>query len=214
MDEYLGMIKMFAGNYVPQGYMFCAGQILEIRDWQALYSIIGTIYGGDGRATFALPDLRGRMAIGCGQGPGLSYYMIGKKDGQEMAQLGLSQLPVHTHGAVFTPTYTGGSSTPTPITATVTVNAGTAGTPTNDPTGAYWGKSPGTGPVQSQDYTDEKNVTMAPDAVTVDISGGGGITGGTVTVENNGAGESFPILQPYLAINFIICVDGVYPPRN
>jgi len=80
---FLGEITMFAGNFAPRGYKFCEGQLLPISQYSALFSLLGTIYGGDGRTTFALPDLRGRVAIQQGQGPGLERIVLGQKSGSE-----------------------------------------------------------------------------------------------------------------------------------
>ena len=109
-------------------------------------------------------------------------------------------MPIHNHPA----SVQSGSAS-----FAVTVNAGTAGTTTNDPTGAYRGKSPGTGAQQSQDYTNQKNVTMATDAVQVN----GNITGLNVAVGNSGGNQPHENRQPFLALNYIICVNGIYPPR-
>jgi len=86
MDEYLGMIKIFAGNFAPRGWAFCSGQILSIHQNTALFSLLGTTYGGNGQTTFALPDLRGRAPIAFGQGPGLSSYALGETGGPASAE--------------------------------------------------------------------------------------------------------------------------------
>lgn len=100
MDEfYIGQIFMFAGNFPPRGSAFCNGQLLPIQQNEALFSILGTTYGGDGRTSFALPDLRGRAPIQQGTGPGLSSYSLGQKVGQESITLTQAQLPAHTHTA-------------------------------------------------------------------------------------------------------------------
>lgn len=205
---------MFAGIFAPADYLFCAGQTLAIVDHSALYSIIGTTYGGDGRVSFKLPDLRGRMPMGAGQGPGLEdFYRLGAFGGTEYTALGLQQLPTHNHQAIFEPITKDEKSTP--ITATATVKAGTTGTATNDPTDAYWGLAPKAGVFNVQPYTDAANANMAADAVEIAVSGGGGgISGGTVTVGNSGSGKSFSNLPPFLTFSFIICVNGTYPPRN
>ena len=88
---------MFAGNFAPRSWAFCDGQLLPIAQNQALFSILGTTYGGDGRTTFALPDLRGRAAIHPGTGPGLSNRQLGERGGSETNTLTLPQLPTHTH---------------------------------------------------------------------------------------------------------------------
>jgi microcystin-dependent protein len=97
MEPFLGQIKMFAGNFAPRGYAFCDGQLLSIASNTALFSLLGTIYGGDGRTTFGLPDLRGRLPVHQGTGFGLTPRNIGQKAGVETVVLTAGQLPVHTH---------------------------------------------------------------------------------------------------------------------
>jgi len=100
MDEaYIGSIVLFAGNFEPRNWMYCNGQVLSIMDYQALYSILGTVYGGDGRNTFALPDLRGRVPLHAGTGQNLTPRMLGEKSGQEIVTLDEIQIPSHTHQA-------------------------------------------------------------------------------------------------------------------
>jgi microcystin-dependent protein len=96
-DPLLGSIMLFAGNFAPRGWAFCNGQLLSISQNSALFSIIGTLYGGDGRTTFGLPDLRGRVPVGVGQGPGLSPYQEGQQAGSEQTVLTTANLPSHTH---------------------------------------------------------------------------------------------------------------------
>ena len=93
----LGEIIMFGGNFAPRGWALCNGQLLPIAQNSALFSILGTMYGGDGRSTFALPDLRGRTPIHAGNGPGLTNYRLGQKGGQETTTLTVNQLPSHNH---------------------------------------------------------------------------------------------------------------------
>jgi microcystin-dependent protein len=97
MDGFIGEIRMFGGNFAPRFWAFCDGQLISVAENSALFSILGTTYGGDGRTTFALPDLRGRVPVGPGQGPGLSHYQIGSRGGSESASLTVDQLPPHTH---------------------------------------------------------------------------------------------------------------------
>ena len=98
-DPYLGEIRMFGGNYAPQYWNFCDGTLLNVSDYNALFALIGTTYGGDGVTKFALPDLRGRLPIGqgLGQNPVLTNRTIGQKDGKETVSLGVTQIPPHTH---------------------------------------------------------------------------------------------------------------------
>jgi len=98
-EPFIGEIRMFAGNFAPRSWAFCDGQLLSISQNDALFSLLGTIYGGDGRTTFGLPDLRGRIPIHAGQGPGLSQRRLGAKSGMESVTLTNPQLPSHTHNA-------------------------------------------------------------------------------------------------------------------
>ena len=95
MDEMIGIVKIFAGNYAPRGWAFCRGQLLPIGQYKTLYSILGTTYGGDGRTTFALPDLRGRSPISAGNGPGLDPHALGSRGGVERVVLDTAELPAH-----------------------------------------------------------------------------------------------------------------------
>ena len=96
-EPFVGEIRMFAGNFAPRGWAFCDGQLLAVAQNDALFSLFGTIYGGDGRTTFGLPDLRGRVPIHAGSGPGLSPRALGAKAGAETETLTVNQLPSHTH---------------------------------------------------------------------------------------------------------------------
>ncbi len=99
MEPFLGQIQPFGFNFAPRGWAFCNGQLLPISQYTALFSLLGTTYGGDGRTTFGLPDLRGRVSFGFGQGPGLSNHTIGSKGGSETVTLTLPQIPSHNHSA-------------------------------------------------------------------------------------------------------------------
>ncbi len=96
-EPFIGEIKMFAGNFAPRGYAFCDGQLLAVSQNDALFSLLGTIYGGDGRTTFGLPDMRGRLPIHAGNGPGLSPRSLGSKSGTETVTLTVNHLPSHSH---------------------------------------------------------------------------------------------------------------------
>jgi len=96
-EPFIAEIKMFAGNFAPSGYAQCDGQLLAIAQNNALFSLVGTIYGGDGRTTFGLPDLRGRVPMHVGQGPGLTNRPIGQKSGTETNTLNSLNLPTHFH---------------------------------------------------------------------------------------------------------------------
>lgn len=96
-EPFVGEIRMFAGNFAPRGWAFCDGQLLPIAQNDALFALVGTTYGGDGRTTFGLPDLRGRVPIHAGQGPGLSQRRLGSNGGAEQVTLAAAQMPAHTH---------------------------------------------------------------------------------------------------------------------
>jgi microcystin-dependent protein len=118
-EPYLGNITIFAGTFAPLGWRYCQGQLLSIAEYTALYSLIGTIYGGDGQETFALPDFRGRVAVHQGQGPGIvNNYTVGDQGGTEAIILNTANLPVHSHTFV---SLVGGMP--------ASADAGTLGTP-------------------------------------------------------------------------------------
>ena len=96
-EPFVGEIRMFAGNFAPRGWAFCDGQLLAVSQNDALFSLLGTIYGGDGRTTFGLPDLRGRIPLHAGSGPGLSPRRLGAKAGAEKVTITVNQLPSHSH---------------------------------------------------------------------------------------------------------------------
>jgi len=113
MDEYMAIIKLFAGNFAPRGFAYCAGQILSISTNSALFSLLGTTYGGNGQTTFALPDLRGRVPLGAmGQGPGLNDYVLGQMSGTETVTLIITEIPQHHH-LFLASTAAGTTNTPT-----------------------------------------------------------------------------------------------------
>ncbi|RRJ91350.1 phage tail protein [Flavobacterium macacae] len=178
MDEYLGIIKLFAGTFVPQNYLACNGQLLPIQQYAAVFSLLGTTYGGDGVSTFALPDLRSRIPVGTGQGPGLSNFVQGQKSGTEQITLLANNLPAHNH----------------PVTGSVKIPTNDSNADAESPDGAYLGT-----PEQSI-YSSTTN-GFAADAVTQLATG---VVGNNVPVS---------VMQPYLALNYIICVNGVYPSR-
>ena len=149
MDPFLGQIQMFGFNFAPRGWAKCDGQLLPISQYQALFSLLGTIYGGDGWTTFALPDLRGRAAIHMGHGSGLSDRSIGSRSGSERVFLTINQIPSHNHTA----------------TAHATDETGNAETPG----GNVWAKK-----TRDDDYrTGAPDVTMNAGAVTINNTGGG-----------------------------------------
>ncbi len=113
-EPYVGEIRMFAGNFAPRGWAFCDGQLLTISSYEALFSLLGTIYGGDGSTTFGLPDLRGRIPMHAGNGPGLTNRTQGQKSGTENVSLTINQLPAHNH-AVIAANQSGNNLGETPV---------------------------------------------------------------------------------------------------
>ena len=177
-DPFIAEIIMFGGNFAPRGWAFCDGQLLSISQNTALFSILGTTYGGDGRTTFGLPDLRGRVAMHPGSGPGLSTRRLGEKSGVETVILNANQMPSHTHAA------------------TAVAN----GTDTQGNSGFVGGRT--WSHVGANLYVD-----ATPDVV----MHAGNVT---VTNANTGGNQSHTNIQPYLCVNFIIALQGVFPSRN
>ena len=133
-EPFVGEIRMFAGNFAPRGHALCDGQLLSVSQNDALFSLLGTIYGGDGRTTFGLPDLRGRIGVHAGTGPGLSPRPLGQKSGEENVTVQPNQVALHSHSWNATNS-AAGDTTPaahTPATATGTDLYGTANPTTMD----------------------------------------------------------------------------------
>jgi len=145
MEPFIGQIQMFGFNFAPRGWAFCNGQLLPISSNSALFSLLGTDYGGDGRTTFGLPDLRGRFPTHLGTGPGLSPKAIGQKAGVEEQILAISQMPQHSHLTVVS-NQVGDQTSPVNGVPAVAndgeSNYRTSGTETGDPTGATGGNVP------------------------------------------------------------------------
>jgi microcystin-dependent protein len=159
---FLGEVKMISWNFPPKGWAFCNGQLLPINQNQALFSILGTTYGGDGRVNFALPDLRGRTPLHVGQG-----FTLGEKGGETAHTVNIGELPAHTH---------------TPLANTAAANNG-------QPASNFWSATGA--------YAASSNTSMNPTTVLA--------TGGSQPHEN---------MSPYLVINFIIALQGIFPSRN
>lgn len=137
MEGYIGEIRLFAGNFSPKNWAYCNGGLMAISSNTALFSILGTTYGGDGRTTFALPDLIGRTAIGAGQGNGLSYYPLGARTGFNTTTLININLPVHTHsatGTVAAPAFSDEGNSGSPTNATLAAKPGMYSNETPDTT--------------------------------------------------------------------------------
>lgn len=203
-DQYLGVIQMVAFTFAPRSFTFCSGQLIPITQNQALFSLVGTYYGGDGRTTFGVPDFRARAPFGSlemGTGPGLQGYQLGAKVGAQTHVLTSSQLPSHTHTATFTPS--GGDP------ASGTLEAYTSGAGTHTPSAGDY-ISGGSG---AQIFGTGGLGAQLVELAGLSISGGGG-GGGTVTVAPAGQSQAFSTLSPMHAVNFVICTEGLYPSRN
>lgn len=172
-EPFIGQISIFAGNFAPRGWAFCDGQLLSIASNTALFSILGTTYGGDGRTTFGLPDLRGRAPVHAGTGPGLGSRRLGEAFGAETVTLGTTNLPPHAH-TVDLPGDAAPGTTTTPGEGTLPAEA------SEDVYGT------GADPVVTQ----------------------------TVTTDSAGSGAPFGVVQPSLALNYIIALQGVFPSRG
>jgi len=172
MEGMIGEIKMFGGNFAPRSWALCEGQLLPISSNTALFSILGTTYGGDGRTTFALPDLRGRVAVQQGNGPGLSSYNLGQKGGAETNTLTVNNLPSHTHTA----------------SSELEISKGEIA---NDDESS------------AADAGFLKADLDSTEKMTVDA-----------TVGNTGGSQAVNNIQPFLAVNYIICLQGIFPSRN
>ncbi|KAA9333346.1 phage tail protein [Hymenobacter busanensis] len=131
MENYLGEIRMFAGNFAPQGWFLCQGQLLAISEYDALFNLLGTTYGGDGMTTFALPNMQSRVIVGQGQGAGLSFYPQGATGGTENVTLLSPQMPAHNHvGKATIKALKGGTSIADPTNALPAASANDAYSPT------------------------------------------------------------------------------------
>lgn len=166
-EPYMGEIKLSSFNYAPKGWAFCNGQLLPINQNQALFSLLGTTYGGNGQTNFALPNLQGRVAVGSGLNSGQGYQ-LGQTAGEYTHTLTSSEMPMHTHAA----TIGGAPTTASPVGARLA-----------QPGKAAFAAAPST--------------AMAPIGVTP-----------------VGGGQAHTNTAPYLAISFIIALQGVFPSRN
>jgi len=174
-SPYIGQIFMFSWDFAAKNYALAQGQLLPINQNQALFSILGTTYGGNGQTTFALPDLRGRTYIGWGQGPGLSNYVLGEQLGAQQINLLYNNMAQHNH----------------PV--NVNNGAATSGIPTNN----YLSQGPASGTQVNTYASGTANAQMNPGELS-----------------NNGGNQPLSVLQPYLTINFSVCLYGLFPSRN
>tara|TARA_R110000787_G_scaffold76919_4_gene169367 strand:- start:1693 stop:2292 length:600 start_codon:yes stop_codon:yes gene_type:complete len=199
MDPMLASIQIFAGNFAPRGWAYCDGQLLAINQYQALFSLLGTTYGGDGRTSFALPDLRGRAAIGPRRGPGLSNYNLGARSGVESVVLTSLQMPSHFHSTTNT------TSADQHVMLSSDTGTAVVPAPGDVPSAAIVAPSLGAGDdVKSFGPLTNENA----------IQGQQIIANAGITVNPTGGSQSHYNMQPYLAINYIIATVGIFPSRN
>ena len=182
-EPFLGQIEMFGGNFAPRGWALCDGQLIAITQNQALFALLGTTYGGDGRVTFALPNLRGRIPVHAGSGPGLTPRVLGERSGAETASLTVDQIASHSHAQ------------DDPI-----LNAAVPGTVpnTSDPASA----SVASVMTYSNPATDTLDADMHADSIEHPASAA------------VGQGQPHENMMPFLTVNFIIALTGVFPSRN
>ena len=174
-EPFVAEIRIFAGNFAPRGWAFCDGQLLPISQNTALFSLIGTTYGGDGRTTTALPNLKGRLPMHPGRGPGLTSRRLGQRGGVEMVTLSEAQMPNHNHSMM-------GDNAP------ASTNAAAA-----DGTSSL-ARSAGGFAYQS----DSNSLVSLNDGA----------------LANTGGSQAHNNMQPYLVLNFIIALVGLYPSRS
>jgi microcystin-dependent protein len=174
MDPFVGEIRIFAGNFAPTGWALCNGQLLPISQNTALFSLLGTFYGGDGKSTFALPNLQDGVPMHQGQGPGLSERFLGEQSGEDFVTLLQTEMPFHTHGMM---------ASPDPADHVAPGN-----------TFSFAASNPGT---IYQQNTSANLTNLAFQTI--------GIAGGSLPHNND---------QPYLTLNFIIALQGIFPARG
>ncbi len=193
-QPFIGQIIQGGWNFAPRGYAFCNGQSLGIAQNTALFSLLGTTFGGNGQTTFNLPDLRGRSMVNAGQGPGLSSYSLGQVGGVENTTLTVNQMPAHNHPVTTAP---GGGLNAADIKSTDQ-------SPSN---GAIFGRG-----VDSSGTATVPEVYL-PAGTTPTIALGLNVAG-SIQVGVAGGSQPFSILSPYLAVSVVIALQGIFPSRN
>ncbi len=211
-EQYMGVIKALGFQFTPAEWGLCNGQILDIDQFTALFSLLGCRFGGDCREYFTLPDLRGRVPMGWGQSPGLSPRIMGTKPGWHHEVLTLSKMPEHTHGF----TYTGGSGAGSHISFNLHVASNSGGKEPTPSIGDFIA-GPGNplGVVQSRLFLD-------PTEVTAKAKIGGVVVAGNVDFQNllfsigdtPQATQAVSIQQPAQAVHYSMCLEGLYPSRS
>lgn len=191
MEAFLSTILIWPPNFAPNGWALCAGQLMSISQNTALFSLLGTTYGGDGISTFALPNLQGRVPVGAGQGLGLSPYNVGETGGVESVALAINTMPQHSHSATQN--------------LSVSLPAVTTTGTTNQP-------GPSVAPAAPTDAA-RNPVNIYSNATPTQNLGQPSISG-TISIGSAGSGLPHENRQPYLAVNYIIALQGIFPSRN
>ncbi len=173
-EPFIAEIRIFAGNFAPRGWAFCNGQLLPISNNTALFSIIGTTFGGDGRSTTALPNLEGRAPMHPGRGPGLTPRRLGERLGVEQVSLTEAQIPSHSHRFEV---HAGGSIL--------------------------------SGPTATTSVANSRGINAWQTNVTSNL-----VSMASESISNTGGGQAHYNVQPFLAMNFIIALQGLYPSRG
>lgn len=202
-DPMLGAICMVGFTFCPRGFHEADGSLLAISSHTALFSLLGTTYGGDGKTTFALPDLRGRTPVGFGQGPGLNGTITqGQKLGQESVTLGQDNMPIHAHGATFV-----GDDQSAPVNIPVSDRSASNSTV---PTASrnHLAVSTG-GPGAAAIWSDTSSQIASVGGATTNIT-----PGGQITINNAGGSVPFNNRPPQLGVRYCIALQGLYPSRN
>ncbi|WP_417459538.1 phage tail protein [Kordiimonas sp.] len=213
-DQYIGVIKALGFNFVPESWGYCGGALLAINQFDALFSLIGCRFGGDCRSSFGLPDLRGRAPMGQGAGPGLTPREMGDTPGQYKEVLASQYMPSHKHSI----TYTGGGSSDIHTSAPVTVRvASSSGGQKPVPDDGDYIAGPGNalGTVQNNLFLAPADVTSKVAISGVFVAGSGGFDNNGLSIEPTPVPTSAVILvQPSQAVNYNICMEGLYPSRS
>lgn len=183
-QPYIGQIMLVPYTFAPNGWAFCHGQLLSISSYPALFSLLGTNYGGDGRVSFGLPDLRGRAPIGQGNGPGLSSINLGQKGGAETHTLNQSEMPSHTHNLIVNSN-------------TVSIPVSSEDGDMNTPEGNYIAAT------GSDAFSETSNANMAD--ATANLSAVNANTGGNLPHN---------IRDPFLGLNYVIALNGIFPSQG
>jgi microcystin-dependent protein len=208
LSPYLGQMMWVGFNFAPQGWANCDGQLLSIAQNTALFALLGTTYGGNGTTTFALPDMRGRVPVHVGQGPGLSNYTLGEVGGTESETLTVSQMPLHAH--TISP-HTHGIP-PLPVTVMASDAPATGLAPAGQVLGmGVLGAARGLANITNIYNSGPANVALAPSATTAASTTGSSTL---ATTDGTGGGNPHENRQPFLTLRCVIALQGIFPSQS